>query len=138
MRAKSGWLRYGFWADSDNRRFSASEHPGVHASNFGGTSLSPGAVTFVQNASHMMWFPKDWRRVVDSQQLPVNTRDDSISRPAYVLDAKTALPISFILPAICPALGELQAGVQSASSVCQVFLSRPQRGADPEEAQSRR
>ena len=56
----------------------------------------------------MMWFPKDWRRVVDSQQLPTNQRDDTISRPAYVFDAKTALPLAFILPTICPALGELQ------------------------------
>jgi len=102
---------YGFWPDADNRRYTASEHPGVHASNFGGTSLSPGAIAWVQHASHMMWFPKDWHRVVESQQLPSNSRDDATSRPAYVFDAKTALPLGFILPAICPALGEMQAGL---------------------------
>mmetsp|Transcript_35151 Transcript_35151/g.81022 ORF Transcript_35151/g.81022 Transcript_35151/m.81022 type:complete len:618 (-) Transcript_35151:111-1964(-) len=99
----------GYWAEADNRRYIASESPGVYASNFGGTSLSPGAIGWVQTASHMMWFPKDWRRLVDSGQMPINTRDESISRPAYVLDAKASLPIAFIIPSVCPVLGELQA-----------------------------
>eukprot|EP00439_Symbiodinium_sp_Y106_P053433 s2379_g7.t1 len=98
---------YGYWADADNRRFTASENPGVYASNFGGTSLSPGAIFFTLMASHVMWFPRDWQRLVDSAQLPTNKRDDSISRPAYVLDAKTALPISFVVPTLCPGIGEI-------------------------------
>jgi len=98
---------YGYWADADNRRFTASENPGVYASNFGGTSLSPGAIFFTLMASHVMWFPRDWQRLVDSVQLPTNKRDDSISRPAYVLDAKTALPISFVVPTLCPGIGEI-------------------------------
>ncbi|CAE7367385.1 Cdc40, partial [Symbiodinium necroappetens] len=80
---------YGYWADADNRRFTASENPGVYASNFGGTSLSPGAIFFTLMASHVMWFPRDWQRLVDSAQLPTNKRDDSISRCALFLGAES-------------------------------------------------
>merc|ERR1712048_1530495 len=34
----------GYWVNDDNRRFTASEGPGVSANNFGGTSLSPGVI----------------------------------------------------------------------------------------------
>ncbi|CAJ1360802.1 unnamed protein product [Effrenium voratum] len=98
----------GWWAEGDNRRYVASENPGVYAANFASTSLSPGALGWSQQATHMMWFPKDWNRLVASGALPSNKADDEISRPAYVLDAVTALSMQFMIPTICPALGEVQ------------------------------
>lgn len=99
---------HGWWAEGDNRRHIASENPGVYAGNFASTSLSPGAYSWSQTATHMMWHPKDWLRLMQSSQLPQNVADDSISRPAYVLDAKTGLTMQFTIPSICPSLGELQ------------------------------
>eukprot|EP00913_Durusdinium_trenchii_P033252 g31129.t1 len=101
----------GFWAENDNRRYIASESPGVYAANFAGTSLSPGdgAYSWAQTATHVMWFPKDWQRLVEHGTLPQNKADDEISRPAYVLDAKTALTMQFTIPVTCPALGEIMA-----------------------------
>jgi len=96
----------GLWADTDNRRYIASEFPGVFANNFASTSLSPAAISWVESAAHVMTFPKDWKRVLDSQMMPVNKPDPSIDRPGYVLEARAGMTVGFVLLAVCPRLGE--------------------------------
>jgi len=100
----------GFWANGDNRRYIASEGPGVSASNFGGTSLSPGAIMWVTQGSHMMDYPKDWETMVTSGMLPLHKAELEIDKPAYVLDARIQTSMGFVIPAFCTLLGEEAAG----------------------------
>jgi len=97
---------YGYWPDKDNRRYIASEGPGVSASNFGGTSLSPGAIAWVEQATHFMDFPRDWTKIVQSGMLPVHKAEPEIDRPAYVIEARTSTAIGMIVPGFCPEIAE--------------------------------
>merc|ERR1712107_926610 len=99
----------GFWANGDNRRYIASEGPGVSASNFGGTSLSPGAIVWVAQGSHMLDYPNDWESMVSSGMLPLHKPELDIDKPAYVLDARIQTSMGFVIPAYCPLLGEAMA-----------------------------
>lgn len=42
---------HGYWPNADNRRFIPSEGPGVSANNFPSTSLFPGAISWVEQAT---------------------------------------------------------------------------------------
>lgn len=103
----------GLWANGDNRRYIASEFPGVFANNFGGTSLSPGAITWVEQATHFMEYPKDWNSIMAADALPVNRANREQDRPAYVIDARVGMSISMIVPAFCPQIAERSMTVYS-------------------------
>jgi len=97
---------YGLWCNADHRRFTASEFPGVNANNFGGTSLSAGAITWVEQASHMLWYPKDWQAICAAGILPKHKAELDIGKPAYVFDARLGSSIAFLVPAFCPDIAE--------------------------------
>mmetsp|Transcript_21850 Transcript_21850/g.61079 ORF Transcript_21850/g.61079 Transcript_21850/m.61079 type:complete len:622 (+) Transcript_21850:86-1951(+) len=99
----------GFWVNGDYRRYTASEGPGVSASNFGGTSLSPGAISWVAQGTHMMWYPSDFKTMINSGMLPVHQAELEKGKPAYMLDATIQTAMGFIIPALCPLLGEMSA-----------------------------
>lgn len=96
----------GWWPNGDNRKFIAAEPIGVHAQNFGSTSLSPGAIAWVEVATHMMDYPRDWRELLASGLLPTRKAQPEIDRPAYVLDAQLGLTIGVVVPQFCPQIAE--------------------------------
>mmetsp|Transcript_136360 Transcript_136360/g.303954 ORF Transcript_136360/g.303954 Transcript_136360/m.303954 type:complete len:656 (-) Transcript_136360:45-2012(-) len=101
----------GFWANNDNRRFVVAEFPGVSCGNLAGTSFSPGAIQFVEMASHYMNFPSDFNEMVASGSLPVHFPDAAKDKPAYVLDARQGTAVCFVVPNFAPQIQERQASV---------------------------
>ena len=48
----------GFWVNDDPRRYVVAEPVSVMATNFGGTSFSPGAISWAEQGMHFMFYPK--------------------------------------------------------------------------------
>lgn len=93
---------YGFWPNADGRRFVWSEPPGVSATSFGSTTLSPGALPVVEMAMHMVWYPNDWKKVKQADNLVKTDPNADIDKPAYVIYAREATSMFFMVPAHCP------------------------------------
>jgi len=99
----------GFWVNSDPRRYLVAEPVSVLAQNFGGTSLSPGALAWAQMGIHYMLFPQDFSAVIDTGMLPRHAPDNADAdsyRPAYVVDARHGLTTGSVCPMTTPMLGE--------------------------------
>lgn len=96
---------FGWWVNKDHRRYVVAEPIGVDANNFGGTSFSPGAITWSEQHVHIMHYPKDWDLVLESGAMPTHVADESIGRPAYVVEARHGAMAQISLGAIIPALG---------------------------------
>merc|ERR1719401_1410374 len=79
---------YGFWCNRDYKRYLVAEPIGVDANNFGGTSFSPGAISWSEQGVYFLYFPSDWAAIMDSNVLPSHKADESIDRPAYVVEAR--------------------------------------------------
>jgi len=94
----------GFWVNEDCRRALFAEPISVSASNFGGTSFSPGARAWIEYFSYFIWFPKDFASVV--LLLPRHKADPQTDRPAYVIDARHGASTGITLDAAVLALQE--------------------------------
>jgi len=79
---------FGFWANKDFKRFLVAEPICVDANNFGGTSFSPGAWSWSEQGIYFFDYPEDWGPVKESGGLPSHQADESIDRPAYVVEAR--------------------------------------------------
>lgn len=97
---------YGWWVNKDFRRYIVAEPLGVDANNFGSTSFSPGAINWSESQIHFLYFPKDWASVMDGGLLPIHVADESIDRPAYVVEARHGSLTGITLGALVPAIGE--------------------------------
>jgi len=97
---------FGWWANKDLRRYIVAEPLGVDANNFGGTSFSPGAIMWTEQQVHLLSFPKDWVAVMESGQMPTHVADESIDRPAYVVEARHGSLTSISLSGLVPGIGE--------------------------------
>mmetsp|Transcript_29155 Transcript_29155/g.53686 ORF Transcript_29155/g.53686 Transcript_29155/m.53686 type:complete len:636 (-) Transcript_29155:69-1976(-) len=97
---------YGFWVNGDNRRYCVAEPIGVNANSFAGTSLSPGAVAWVEQAAHCLDYPEDWRALKESRMLPTHEPEPENDRPGYVIDARQAMVMSFTVPQFCPQIAD--------------------------------
>lgn len=95
---------FGWWVNKDIHRYIVAEPLGVDANNFGGTSFSPGAISWAEQQVHMLHYPKDFLALMDGAQLPTHVADESIDRPAYVVEARhgsiTGITIGSLVPAI--------------------------------------
>lgn len=100
---------HSFWVNADNRRYIVAEPISVNAQNFGGTSLSPGALVWVDHVTHFLDFPRDWVALRDSGMLPKHKAEPDNNRPAYVLDARLASGASILIPAFAPQVAERSA-----------------------------
>jgi len=98
----------GFWVDEDFRRYLIAEPIGVNATNFGGTSFSPGVRVWVDYVAHFLWYPKDWAYLRDCGLLPKHSAEEEIDRPAYVIDARHGTQTSMAIGSTTPAIGESQ------------------------------
>jgi len=102
---------YGWWANKDHRRYIVAEPLGVDANNFGGTSFSPGALQWAEQQVWMLNHPADWPTVMDGGQLPSHVADESIDRPAYVVEARHGALTGISLGALVPGIGERMGAV---------------------------
>jgi len=96
----------GFWVNEDPKRWLVAEPVSVMASNFGGTSFSPGAIAWVEAAMWFVHHPEDfWKVVMDTGLVPRHkTNGEDI--PAYVVDARHGTQTLLLLGACIPWLGE--------------------------------
>jgi len=97
---------YGWWVNKDFRRYIVAEPLGVDANNFGGTSFSPGAISWAEQQVHLLYYPKDWFPLMDGSQMPTHVADESIDRPAYVVEARHGALTGITLGSVVPGIGE--------------------------------
>ncbi|CAE8624589.1 unnamed protein product [Polarella glacialis] len=100
----------GFWVNDDPKRYIVAEPVSVMASNFGGTSFSPGAIAWSEYGMWFMHHPQDfWDKVMPTGMLPRHKADDSDEgsyRPAYVVDARHGTSTMVFIGAAIPFLSE--------------------------------
>lgn len=96
----------GFWVNDDPKRYLVAEPISVMATNFGGTSFSPGAIAW---ANQGMWFihhPKDfYNKILPTGFMPRHKADGD-DRPAYVVDARHGTQTMIFVSAVIPFLAE--------------------------------
>mmetsp|Transcript_15297 Transcript_15297/g.43370 ORF Transcript_15297/g.43370 Transcript_15297/m.43370 type:complete len:628 (-) Transcript_15297:60-1943(-) len=97
---------YGWWVNRDLKRYIVAEPLGVDANNFAGTSFSPGAINWAESQVHLLHYPKDFAAVLESGAMPVHVADESIDRPAYVVEARHGSMTGISLGALVPAISE--------------------------------
>ncbi|CAE7698927.1 CYCL1-1 [Symbiodinium microadriaticum] len=101
----------GFWPDEDFRRYLIAEPIGVNATNFGGTSFSPGVRVWVDFGAYFLWYPKDFANVRDSGLMPSHAAEPEYDRPAYVIDARHGTQTIMGVNGATPAIAESHAGL---------------------------
>jgi len=96
----------GFWVNDDPKRYLVAEPVSVMATNFGGTSFSPGAIAWSEMGMWFMHHPKDWwDKVVTTGMMPRHKADESDPdsiRPAYVVDARHGTTTMVFIGAVIP------------------------------------
>mmetsp|Transcript_39915 Transcript_39915/g.90068 ORF Transcript_39915/g.90068 Transcript_39915/m.90068 type:complete len:629 (-) Transcript_39915:47-1933(-) len=97
---------YGWWVNRDMRRYIVAEPLGVDANNFGGTSFSPGAIAWAEQQVHLFHYHKDWIPVEESNAMPTHVADESIDRPAYVVEARHGALVGVSLGGLIPGIAE--------------------------------
>jgi len=97
---------YGWWVNKDLRRYIVAEPLGVDANNFGGTSFSPGAIIWSEQQIFLLYYPADWAPVMEGNQMPTHVADESVDRPAYVVEARHGALTGITLGSIVPGIGE--------------------------------
>lgn len=96
----------GNWVNGDTRRFMWAEPISVQASNFGGTSFSPGVLGMALCATWFMAWPMDLQPVLDSNLLPRFSGDMDDGRPTYVVDARHAVSTGVLIASMVPGRGQ--------------------------------
>lgn len=97
---------FGWWPDEDFRRFIVAEPIGVNATNFSGTSFSPGIRAWVEQSAHFLWYPNDFQLLIHCGLIPKHPAEPEHDRPAYVVDARHGSGTSIGVGAVIPAIGE--------------------------------
>jgi len=97
---------YGWWVNKDPKRYIVAEPLGVDANNFAGTSFSPGAINWSETQVHFLHYPKDFDSVIQSGLMPTHVADETIDRPAYVVEARHGSSTSICLGACVQGLAE--------------------------------
>jgi len=96
----------GNWANGDIRRWVWAEPISVQANNFGGTSLSPGALGSALLGVYFMHFPGDLQPLLQAGMLPKFSGEPHDFRPVYVIDARHATSSSFLIASMVPGKAE--------------------------------
>lgn len=97
---------YGWWVNKDFKRYIVAEPIGVDANNFGGTSFSPGAIMWAEQHVYLMHYPKDFVPCLEAMGFPTHVADESIDRPAYVVEARHGAITGITLGSLVPGIGE--------------------------------
>eukprot|EP00442_Polarella_glacialis_P046168 CAMPEP_0115120874 /NCGR_PEP_ID=MMETSP0227-20121206/45935_1 /TAXON_ID=89957 /ORGANISM="Polarella glacialis, Strain CCMP 1383" /LENGTH=637 /DNA_ID=CAMNT_0002522595 /DNA_START=92 /DNA_END=2005 /DNA_ORIENTATION=- len=118
---------FGWWPDEDFRRFVIAEPIGVNATQFGGTSFSPGIRAWVEQSAHFLWYPSDWQIIINCGLMPKHPADPENDRPAYVVDARhgtsCTIAVSTVIQALATSVpGDLKRRKQLECHPMQRFL----------------
>lgn len=97
---------HGWWPQKDFKRYIVAEPIFVDANNFGGTSFSPGAITWAENQVHILKYPKDFAPFLEGNMLPMHVADEEGDRPAYVVEARHGSLVGITLGAVIRGIGE--------------------------------
>jgi len=118
----------GFWVNEDPRKYLVAEPVSVMATAFGGTSFSPGAISWAESGMHFMHFPQDfYSKIMPTNMLPRHKADESDEgtyRPAYVVDARHGTQTMVFVGAVIPFLQE-RGGVHSKIKVERMWTLHP-------------
>lgn len=87
----------GYWINGDHRRSAVSDLRSLYASNFGGTSLSPGAIVWCAALLHVLHFPKDFEAFMATGACPVHKAEPDKNYPAIVISAKDGSTLMMIV-----------------------------------------
>lgn len=98
---------FGFWVNEDYRRATTSEFPTVNAQRFGGTSLSPGAISWTKLFLYFYNYPQDFGRLQASGLVHRHKPDIEKDEPGYVLDAKTGSGVMIVVTSVVPNLAAM-------------------------------
>jgi len=98
----------GFWCEGDGQRAVASEFPEMHAQAFGGTSLAPFACGISYMLLHMLLYPKDFDKMIQTGNVPVHAQEEKYGWvfPANVLDAKLGTMTMMMVQGLAPFAAE--------------------------------
>merc|ERR1712217_400463 len=84
----------GYWINGDYRRSVIAVPDGIMASNFGGTTIGPGAYDWTKTIKHFWDVPMDWLQMEDGGMtgvIPIhNHGEPTEDTPAYFIDARHA------------------------------------------------
>lgn len=95
----------GFWVNDDPKRYVVAEPISVQATNFSGTSFSPGAIAWANMGMHFIHYPQDFQtKLLAMGAMPRHKADDD--RPAYVVDARHGTSTMLFVGACIPFLQE--------------------------------
>ncbi|CAJ1380896.1 unnamed protein product [Effrenium voratum] len=96
----------GIWVNDDYRLGTMSEFPTVNAQRFGGTSLSPGAVSWCNMFYYFWGYPKDFEKMLASGMLVKHFPNMQKDEPGYVMDAQHGSQVLITIGGLCPQLAE--------------------------------
>lgn len=100
----------GYWVNGDPRRTCCADPDGIAASNFGGTTIGPGAYDWTKTIKHFWDVPNDWQQLEDSGMLGMlpshSAGDPDPDMPAYFIDARHATGTSMTVHSISTLLSE--------------------------------
>lgn len=97
---------FGFWVNEDPKRWLVAEPVSVMASNFGGTSFSPGVIGWATTAAWFMHFPSDFYNIIVPAGMMPRHKTNGEDVPAYVVDARHGTSTMMIIQACIPFLME--------------------------------
>merc|ERR550534_3158579 len=109
---------FGFWVNEDFKRYLVAEPISVMASNFGGTSFSPGAIVWAEHAMHFLHYPSDYyKKIIEvSGTLIPRHKTNGEDVPAYVVDARHGTQTMTIIGGVIPWLierGGIEVGIKN-------------------------
>lgn len=100
----------GVYCDGDWRRVLMIDAIGMNAANFTTFSTGIGSHGFILTHKFLHDYPKEYyylQSIGLLQQLPKNVADESLDKPAYVVDVKFNMSAAIILESMCPKISQL-------------------------------
>lgn len=102
---KAKFMR-GYWINGDPRRFSCADPDGIYASNFSGTTIGPGAYSYIAMMKHVWDCPNEWIQLDEAGHLNLPLHyagDPDPDSPAYFINARHSVGTSFAYAILSPA-----------------------------------
>jgi len=121
----------GAWVNGDPRRFVSSDADGVHANNFAGTTIGPGALGFCNMALHFATNPDDWNYLEENgvirdlpKHYPCSPTEET---PGYMVDARHATTTMIMMSSFSVCFGTHTHTHNSYKNYIQLLCHPPER-----------
>lgn len=104
----------GFWINGDPRRFTCADPDGIYASNFSGTTIGPGALSWIKLMKHVWDCPNEWKELDEAGYLDTMptkyANEPEPGTPAYFINARHSNGATFTYSIASAMLQEKTAG----------------------------